>query len=132
MGSIWWREFGPGPHHDVLKQFLDVVGPRHVVVENFENRNNPAALLTSVEYIGVCKQWTQMKSGTKLTVIGSSASKSVWPDKKLKKLRIELPPAKPRHQRDALRVLLLFIQRDLKCMDFVKLATAPGAQRPHA
>jgi hypothetical protein len=126
MDQLYWREMGPQPHHDELKRFLDVVGPRHVVTENFENRGNPAARLTSVEYIGVAKQWTQMKNGTTLTVLGSSASKTVWPDKKLRKLQIALPPARPRHQRDALRILLLFIQRDLRCMDFVRLATAPG------
>jgi hypothetical protein len=126
MDKIFFREMGPQPHHAELRAFLDVVGPRNVVVENFENRNNPAAILVSLEYIGVCREWTQTKSGTKLTVLGSSASKSVWPDKKLRKLPIDLPPAKPRHQRDALRVLLLFIQRDLRCHDYVRLATAPG------
>jgi hypothetical protein len=123
---------GPEPHHGELKEFLDIVGPRHIVTEAFENRGNMAANLISLEYIGVAKQWSQTKSGTKLTVLGSSASKTVWPDRKLRRLGIVLPPAKPKHQRDALRVLLLFIQRDLKCMDYVRLATAPGERKPTA
>jgi len=118
MDKIWWRTMGPEPHHDELDRFLRVIGPRNIVTEDFENRGNPAALLVSAEYIGVAKAYAQ-RHKVKLTVIGASQSKPVWPDKKLRKLPFELPPANPRHQRDALRVLLLFIQRDLKCLDFV-------------
>src|SRR5437868_2539404 len=95
-GDLYWTQLGPEPHHNQLKVLLDEINPKHVVTEAFENRGNLAAKLISLEYIGVAKQWTQMRSGTKLTVLGSSASKTVWPDKKLRKLQIKLPPANPR------------------------------------
>lgn len=121
LNRFWWREFGPTEHHGVLWKFLYTLDIDNVVCERFDKRSdNPGAELISLEYVGVVKSFCRVYEGKTLYYNQTASdAKTVWNDSKLERLHIELPPKHPAHMRDAMRHLLLCLQKSLGCLDFV-------------
>jgi hypothetical protein len=94
---------GPATHHDRLFKILG--GYNAVVCESFDNRGNIAALLVSVEYIGVVKLASDLHL-TEAIFQTPSEGKTFWDDRKLRKLGLWKPTT---HERDAVRHLLYFL-----------------------
>lgn len=126
---LWeFDQLGPHDHHNDLWRLMNSCQPDWVVCESFTKRpNNPAAILISMEYIGVVKLWCEM-IGRPLHLQSVSDAKNVWPNRKLQKLGIKnLPPATPAHRRDAMRHVLLFLQKNLAEYYWLQKATKPGS-----
>ena len=105
-------QLGPDPHHSDLLRFLNTVKPEVIVCESFQNTGQDAAILTSMEYIGIVKLYRQMRLGT-LVFQSASIAKQFWDDNKLRAHHMYLPAM--RHARDACRHYLYW--RTFTCRD---------------
>lgn len=114
---------GPDDHHRELHQLIfqeyaDADNDQFVLVyERFDHRNREAALLISVEYIGVIRDFEQAakKCGDPITLVrqGSDQAKGFATDDKL--LAMDLPFQTPKSKKpqkdmnDALRHFVYFV-----------------------
>ena len=104
---IRYGHLGPGDHHNDLNDVLIEERPDLIIYERFEHRNNEFAQLTSVEYIGVIKQYQQQRDKCKIESQGASQALPWSDDKKMEHLDILItPPLTWRHANDARRHLL--------------------------
>jgi hypothetical protein len=115
--------FGPDDHHHELRRMLAQerletrVGEELVIVyERFDHRNREAALLISVEYIGVIKEFFQSTTAAgprRLVAQGSDQAKHFATDDKL--IAMGLPFQTPKSKKpqkdmnDALRHFVYFV-----------------------
>jgi Holliday junction resolvasome RuvABC endonuclease subunit len=115
------------PLQQGLWETLDNLEPDVVILERFTKRpNNKAAELMSLEVIGAAKSWCERNS-IKLVQQTASDAKAVWPNKKLVKLEIRnLPNATPAHMRDAMRHVLLYLQKNMHDYTYVQKASPPA------
>jgi hypothetical protein len=112
---------------DGLWKMLDELAPKYVVSERFQKRaNNKGAELMSLGVIGRIEQWCELNH-TKLFQQTASDAKAVWPNWKLVRLEIpNLPKASPAHQRDAMRHVLLFLQKHIHDFTYIQKASPPA------
>jgi hypothetical protein len=118
-GTAWETlQIGPDPHHAELWELLTSHDPGIVVCESFLNQQNNAALLVSLEYIGVIKLYCRL-TGKHLVLQNPSQAKQFWVDEKLEWLGLYRPGQK--HGMDALRHMLQFITFNKKEAKYVRL-----------
>lgn len=114
-GSIGVRGSLYGEHHKDLYDTLSNLNPDIIIYEEFDHREK-AALLVSVEYIGVAKLWAQINQkaieGQRPTDV-----KLQWPNEKLKVLGLRGSTV---HEDDATRHMLWYVTNTLKDNTFVK------------
>ena len=103
------RQIGPDPHHEGLRDLLDLWQPRVIVCERFENRGQDSASLIAAEYIGIVKAYT----AAALVMQNASTGKQFWTDDKLREYDLYVPGLK--HARDACRHYLYY--RTFVCND---------------
>jgi hypothetical protein len=89
-----------GEHHERLYAFLHQVSPQHIICESFQNRGQDAAILTSLEYIGVVKLYCQTVNKPPASQLASTG-KGFWNNVTLHKHGIYIEGL--RHARDAIR-----------------------------
>ena len=99
-----------------LENTLDALAPTHLVYEAWDNTANPAAIMDSVEYIGVANLWAQ-KHNRPIVAQHRGDAKQLWTDEKLRALGY-YRPSMP-HANDAMRHLLYFYTVGLKNNLFV-------------
>lgn len=112
VGNIDGLELGPERHHKALWAYLTNLNPDVVICERFDNDANPAAILISVEYIGIARLYCELTK--KPFVPRSRQFKDVaWlKGNKLKKLG-HYTEGMP-HRNDATRHLIHYIVNELK------------------
>jgi hypothetical protein len=102
-------QLGPDDHHNALDTILEEEMPDLVVCERFEHRNNEFSELTSVEYIGVVKQWCQQHK-RKLVLQGASQALPWADNKKMRCLGVLVTPVQAhRHDNDARRHIVYML-----------------------
>jgi len=108
-GNVKWRHghIGPHKHHMGLRDFLSAeeTGDLIIILEGFDNRGNPAAVLVALEYIGVVQLWCKQNSVE--CIVQQPAQKEWATNKKLKACGIYVPGMK--HSNDAARHLLVWL-----------------------
>lgn len=114
-------EIGPEDHHDELLALLERRQTHNTVVicESFDNRDNPAAELISLEYIGVCKLFGQQRH-VPVVFQTPALGKGFWDDGKLKRASL-YNPTKGGHQNDAMRHLLHYMVHELGRKDLLEV-----------
>lgn len=99
------EQLGPHPHHQPLLSRLAQWRPRYIICESFDNRGQDAAILASVEYIGVVKLFVAISGETELVSRSASLGKQFWTDIKLKRYNVY---CNGKHARDAVRHYLYY------------------------
>lgn len=113
-------EIGPQDHHVRLLKQLSLWKPDVLIVEDFDNRSQAAAILTSKEYIGVAKAYAQGNRNCTLVLQHAGNVMTFWNNDKLRKYGVYFPG---RHARDACRHYLhyrTFTLRDMTLLESVK------------
>ena len=108
-----------GNHHKYLLEMLHNFAPETIVYERFDYRKNVShAELTSVEYIGILKLYSQMTNCILVPQMQLKGKNGLWTDDKLKAL--QLYTVNGDHANDAVRQLLYYITAELKDNYWVK------------
>jgi hypothetical protein len=118
-------------HHLLLEEWCDSDNDQFVLIyERFDHRNREAALLISVEYIGVIKDFAQetFDDNRPITLVrqGSDQAKSFATDDKL--IRMGLPFQTPKSKKpqkdmnDALRHFVYFVIHNKLAPTHAKMA----------
>lgn len=126
LGALEWKDIawrhgqiGPHEHHTDLWDFLSAEKTEDLIVilEGFDNRGNPAAVLISLEYIGVVRLWCKLNN---VTCVMQQPAEMKWAtDKKLRACKIYVPGQ--RHSNDAGRHILIWLVFERHFMPVLKL-----------
>jgi hypothetical protein len=111
---------GPGDHYEDLYSLLERRRTHNsiVIAEGFDNRDNPAARITSAEYNGVVKLWRDRNPDVPVVFQTAALGKGFWTDDKLKKVDLYFKGFK--HGRDAMRHLLHYMAHGLDRKDLLE------------
>jgi hypothetical protein len=116
---IWeTKQLGPTPHHEELWRLLTDIQPSIVICERFLNQQNAAALMVSLEYVGVIRLYCAMAE-KHLVLQNANQAKEFWTDQKLKWLGLYKPNEK--HAMDAMRHMLYFLTFTKRVPRYVNL-----------
>jgi hypothetical protein len=117
--QIQFTVFDQDWHHKTLFEVLAEINADVTVYEAFDHREK-AALLISVEYIGVIRLWSQINEKTIVSQRPTDV-KGQWPNSVLKRVLKTKYKFLSAHEKDAVRHLMWYVTNQMKDNRFVVL-----------